>query len=165
MKAFYLLLAGADRRNGNLIEVLVRDVCFNHAVVQCTRTGRVDDFVRLGRDRDYDLLIMAPDHLLPAPGQRAGAACFEEALRGLRTIRGQRSVPIVAVNALAEQHELLLEAGADGVLGVPINYDQLKLEVQRVLRIQERAPAEAAASGKWSLLGMLLRGLERIKQA
>ena len=166
MKGFYLLLAGADRRAGNLIEVLVRDVCFTHAVVECTRTGRVDDFIRLGRDREFDLIILAADHLLPAPGQRSGESCFLEALRGLRTIREARSVPIVAVNAAPEQQESLIEAGADGAVGIPINYDLLKSEVRRVLRMPEPTEVVAPpAEGKLSFFGLIMRGLQGSRNA
>jgi DNA-binding response OmpR family regulator len=166
MKGFNLLLAGADRRAGNLIEVLVRDVCFTQSVVECTRTGRVDDFIRLARDREFDLVVLAPAHLLPAPGQPGGSRCFQEVLRGLRSVRGRRQIPIVAVNTLPEQQESLLEAGADAVVGVPINYDQLKSEVRRVLRIPEPvAETVVEEQPKVSFLGLLLRGFQRSKPA
>jgi hypothetical protein len=165
MKAFYLLLGGVDRRAGNLIEVLVRDVCYSYAIVECVRVDRVDDFIRAGRDRDFDLIILAPAHLLPPPGQPAGVQCFHHLLRGISVIRQQKPVPVIAVNAVSELHENLAEVGVDSMIGIPIDYDRLKAEVRRLLQLPEPAEEAAAVEHKSSLFGVLLRGFQRSKPA
>jgi hypothetical protein len=165
MKAFYLLLGGVDRRAGNLIEVAVRDVCYSHAIVECVRVERVDDFIRAGRDRDYDLVIFAPAHLLPPPGQPGGVQCFHHLLRGITDIRQQKPVPFIAVNAVSELHENLAEVGVDSMIGIPIDYERLKFEVRRLVQLPEPVEEVAPVEPKHSLLGMLLRGFQRSKPA
>jgi hypothetical protein len=73
MESIKILLAGYDRRLNNMIEAAVLDVCFNHAAVHCTRSGRLEEFVRLAPHPEFDLVVLAGGNLLaglpePMPG-------------------------------------------------------------------------------------------------
>ena len=50
MKRLNVLLGNSERRIHKLIEIMLRDVCYNHAVVHIAATGRMDEFARLARD-------------------------------------------------------------------------------------------------------------------
>jgi DNA-binding response OmpR family regulator len=163
MKTVNVLLCHSDRRVSNLIEVLVRDVCYNQAVVHCARTVRVEDFIIQARERECDLIILAPDELLPCQGQRAPRGSIVEALRAVREIRERRAMPIVATSVAAGQESLLLEAGVDRVLELPFNCDRLKMVVREALNLSEWV--EPAAAEPWSLASALMRGFHRLTQA
>jgi DNA-binding response OmpR family regulator len=162
MKTVNVLLCYSDRRVSNLIEVLVRDVCYNQAVVHCTRTVRVEDFIIQARERECDLIILAPDELLPSQGQRAPRGSIALALRAIREIRQRRTMPIIATSVPAEQESLLLEAGVDRVLELPFNCDKLKSVVREALNFSEWV--EPVPAEPWSLAGALMRGFHRLTQ-
>src|SRR2546423_8305628 len=86
MKRLNVLLCNSDRRVNNLIEVLVRDVCYNQAVVNCTRSAQVEDFIILAREKECDLVILAPNDLLAAGGRPLHRASLGEAIRAIGEI-------------------------------------------------------------------------------
>jgi len=164
MKTLNVLLCHSDRRVNNLIEVLVRDVCYNQAVVNCVRSTQVEDFIIQARERECDLVIVAPDDLLPAGGRRVPRGSISEAIRAVREIRERRAVPIIAVGISVEFELALLEAGVDRVLDLPFNCDKLKSEVREVLNLAEWVEP-AAAPERWPLFGALMRGVHRLTHA
>ena len=163
MKSVKVLLGNYDRRINNLVEALVLDVCYDQRSVEFTRMCRANEFFRQGRYAGFDLIVVAPDNLLPEPGRRGDSVALEEVAGAIRTFKSQHSTPIVAI-AVSDKDKLpLLEAGADGVMGLPFNCDALKSEVSRALRLPEQvSPAE---SSKWSLAASFLRGFRRLKNA
>ncbi len=61
MKTLNILLGSSDRTATNRIEALLRDLCFERAMVECTRTARVDDLEKLGSCGWMDAIIFSPD--------------------------------------------------------------------------------------------------------
>jgi len=170
MKTVNLLLGNSEGRVNNLIEALMRDVCDNHAIVHSIRTARVDEFIRQGCEGDFDLAIVIPDNLLPDPSRRTALSSIGEAVRAFEAIKKQRYTPIIAVAVCAQYETLLSDAGADCVLELPFNCDQLKEAIRRLLTLStQQQPQlqeeELAAPRPWSLAGTLMRGWQRLTEA
>ena len=161
METIKLLLAHADRRLTNQVEVAVLDVCYDRAVVRSTQTPRLDEFFHQGSTWDFDLIVVGADKLFKDRLQQAWAPVAEVA-KGIQEIRMLRSTPIVALTASPENGEALLEAGADSVLAVPLNLEELKSELRALLDLNELV--EAGESNRWYGLGSLLRGFQREKE-
>src|SRR5258706_10938761 len=89
MKKLNILLVNSSRDGSNVIEALVRDVCYNRAIVECTRTARVDEFLRMICCEWLDLIIMPPDNLLPGTNHRRFLGSMAEAIRAVQAIRNQ----------------------------------------------------------------------------
>ena len=164
MKTINLLLGNSDRRINNQVEVAVRDVCYDQAVVECFKTAQLDDFIQRGSVEEFDLIIIAPEHLRPGPVRRNSRDAIAEAVRAICTIKEHRQVPIIGVAVPAEHELRMLMAGADNVFGVLFNDEVLKSEVRRVLGLTEQAE-EPAPSSRPSLTGVLMRSLDRFRQA
>lgn len=160
METIKLLLAHADRRINNLIEVAVLDVCYERATVQSTRISRVDEFVHQGNLRDFDLIVVGADQLFQDRRQQAWAA-VEDVVKGIEAIRSQHSTPLVALTASQEAGQVLLDAGADVVLPLPLVLEQLKPELRSLLDLN--GFVEETETGRWSAIGSLLRGFQRSK--
>jgi hypothetical protein len=156
MKLVHLLLGNSDRRTNTIIEVAVRDVCYNHAVVECFRTSRVDELLRLGRSDMFDLMVVAPGNLMPEPSRPSGSVSMTEALRLIQSVRTRRSTQIIAVGVEEEHRLMVLEAGAENAFGLFLDTEAFKAEVRRVLRIPEQAE-EPAAPARSSFMETLLR--------
>jgi DNA-binding response OmpR family regulator len=158
METIKLLLAHADRRVTNQIEVAVLDVCYDRAVVQSTRTARLEEAVRQGSLWDFDLIIIGAGNLFADRAQQAWAG-LEAVAEGIRTIRSQSSAPIVALSGSPEWLDTLREAGAHSVLRFPFNADQLKAEVRPLLDLNGHV--ETAEPNRWSSLGSLFKGFQK----
>ena len=163
MKTLNVLLCNSDRRVNNLIEVLVRDVCYNHAVVNFARTAQVEEVIIQARERECDLIIVAPDDLLAAGGRRVPRGSISEAARAVREIRERRGMPIIAIGISLDFELALLDAGVDRVLDLPFNCDKLKSAIREALNLAEWV--EPAAPQRWSLTAALMRGLHRLTHA
>ena len=164
MEAIALLLANSDRQLNSLIEAQVLDVCYNQAVVHCTKTARVDELAHLGRSGQFDLIVVAADNLSPGPGHRATSVASEEVLRAIGDIRSHCSTPMLAVTMRLEAEASLLGAGADCVVRFPFQAEMLKAEVRGLLRMPELVE-KVAVPTRWSLAAMLLRRFGRLKSA
>jgi len=164
MKTINLLLGNSDRRINNLVEVAARDVCYDRAVVECFKTADLDEFIQRGCVEEFDLIIIAPEHLRPGPVRRNTRNAIEEAVRAICTIKEHRQVPIIGVAVPAEHELRILMAGADNVFGVLFNDEVLKSELRRVLGLAEQAEVPPSPS-RASFAGVLLRGLDRFRQA
>jgi len=160
MDTIKLLLAHADRRITNLIEVAVLDVCYDQAAVQSTRATRLDEFVRQGSLWDFDLIVVGAENLFADRTQKTWASS-EDVVKAIHTIRSQSSAPIIAIVLDTNSQEALREAGAHSVLKSPINCDQLKAEVRPLLDLN--GLVEAEEPNRWSALGSLFKGLQKAK--
>jgi hypothetical protein len=163
MKTVNLLLASSDRRVNNIVEAAVRDVCFEQAVVECTRATGVDEFLRQSNSGWVDLIMVEPDNLLPTSKRRGLRPSLEQAADAIRSLKSQRSTPVVALNVAPQNQMALLEAGVDNTFAFPLDSDALKTELRRLLNLSE--PVEAAPSSGWSLAGSLRRGWQRLTNA
>ena len=165
MNTVHVLIANSDRRMNNLIEVAVRDVCYEQMLVECAITGRLDDLLHRGCVDNLGLICMAPTHLVIGPPQRASSPSMEDAARCIQTIKSRRSVPIIAVGVRQDYEMLLLEAGANSVFGILFDGDKLRSEIRLALGLREQLPEpEMRAPSRWSLATGLLRGLQKLRQ-
>ena len=168
MRTVNLLVGTSERRLNNLIETLVLDVCYNQAAVQSTRTMRADEFSRQGCSPSFQLIIVAPDNLLPAPSRRGSRVAIEDITDAARVIKNRCGTPMIALSVSEEEDVALWEAGVDSVLRLPLNSEHLKNEVRRLLRIPElveKPVPETPAANRWSLAATLSRGWARLTNA
>ena len=161
MDTIKLLLAHADRRVTNLVEVAVLDVCYDQAAVQSIRTSSMDEFVRQGSLCDFDLIVVGAENLFTDRAQKTWAR-VDEVVKGIQTIRSQNSAPIIAIVPNAKSHEELLEAGVHRVLGFPFNAERLKSDVRPLLDLNGVVEAE---SNRWSTFGSLFKGFQKARAA
>ncbi len=160
MKNLNLLLANPDRRVNTLIEVMIRDLCYNRAVVNIFSVGRLDEFTDLAMRHDFDLAIIAPENLRPPPKHAAAPRGFEAALRQIREIKNHRALPIVAI-AVSPQNEVAVSsAGVDCVLGFPFKFDELKSAVRNFWNVPEEIVEEPTPQNV--LVTLWQRGLQRL---
>jgi hypothetical protein len=164
MEDIHLLLAGSERQLNNLIEAQVLDVCYNQALVHCTRTDRVDELVDLGRSGHFSLIVVAAENLSARAGRRTAFAPSEQVPQAIAEIRSRCSTPIIAITAFPDTEPTLHEAGADSVVRFPFQAETLRSEVRRLLRMSEFVEEEPTPS-RWSLAGLLLRRFARLKSA
>jgi DNA-binding response OmpR family regulator len=163
MNTVHVLLANSNRRLNNLAEVALRDACYEHVSVECATIDRLADLLHRGCVDNFDLIVVAPDHLVTGPPKRTSHVSIEEVVRVIRTIKAQRSVPIIAVGVHPSEELSLLEAGVDNVFGIVFARDELRTEVRRVLNLSEQL--EEPEPSRWSFAGGLLRGLQKLRQA
>ena len=164
MNTVRVLLANSDRRLNNLIEVAVRDVCYDQLLVECSTTIRLDELLHRGCEDDVGLIFVAPDHLVAGPPQRARQVPMEDAAQAIRTIKSHRSVPIIVVGVRADLELALLEAGAESVFGILMDRDRLRSEIRRALRLLENVDEPQPEPSRWSFGAGLLRGLQKLRQ-
>jgi CheY-like chemotaxis protein len=166
MKTYHILIGNCEELLSDLIESLFREACAGRATVQCTRAERVGDFVQQGCEGDFDLIIQVPRNLFPETSAPTPIGLVGESIRAIRAIKAQRPVPVIVIVALAERaryEPLLLEAGADCVLELPFEGDELRAAVGRLLRLG--APPRRADPKQWFFAGVLMRGFRRLSQA
>ena len=163
IKTVAVLLANSDRRLNNLIEVAVRNVCYDQLHVECSTTWRLDELLHRGCLSEFGLIFVAPDHLVSGPSPRATQVRVPDAARVIRTIKHQRAVPIIAVGVNPQDEQALLEAGADHAFGILFNRDALGAQVRTVLNLRDEV-AEEPASTRWSFATGLLRGWQRLRE-
>ena len=88
-----------------------------------------------------------------------------ESIRAVRTIKAKGPTPVITIVAPEERaryEPLLLEAGADCVLELPFDGDELRLAVGQLLRLPARL--KHFRSKRWHFAGVLMRGLRLIAQ-
>jgi DNA-binding response OmpR family regulator len=166
MKTYHILIGSCEELLNDFIEALFQEVCQGKAAVKCTRAARVGEFVQRACDAEFDLIIQVPHNLSPELAAPTPMGLLGEGLRAIGTIKSKRPTPIIVLVALEERarHEpLLLEAGADCVLELPFEGDQLSAAVGRLLKLPAR-PTHLAST-RWFFAGVLMRGLRRLRQA
>jgi DNA-binding response OmpR family regulator len=160
MKTLNLLIGHSDRRICNLIEVMVLDVCYNRASVKTTRANRIDELAHKACREEFDLMVLAPDSLLPAPGLEPCPERIIEAVRQIRKVRAPRKMPILAISVTPEREFPLAHAGADCVLGLPFHPEELKAAVE--LRLNLPAARPEHSRGETSFATAFVRGFQRL---
>ena len=166
MKTYHILIGNCEELLSDFIEALFQEVCEDKAAVQCTRTARMGSFVRHGCDQEFDLVIQVPHNLVPEVIGLTPIGLLGEAICAVRTIKSKRPAPVIAIVAPEERgrHEpLMLEAGADCVLELPFDGDELTSAMDRLLTLPARL--EHLDSTQWFFAGVLMRGLQRLSQA
>jgi DNA-binding response OmpR family regulator len=161
MHTINLLIGNANVRVTNLIYSLVSSVCGHHISLDCARVARVDDFLAEAIARDFDLIIMNPENLETGSDLFRGCISLREAEGAIRSIKTLRPSPIIAVAASPENELALSEAGADLVLGLPFNCEDLKSAVSRLLIMPEEQ-AEVAVAGPTTATNGFLRSWQRL---
>src|SRR5262245_32008579 len=166
MKTVRVLIANSDRRLNNLIEVAVRDVCYEQLLVECATTCRLDELLHRGCVDNVGLIFLAPTHVVIGPPHRATPATMDDATRCIQTIKSRRSVPIIAVGVRPDNEMILLEAGADSVFGILFDRDALRFEIRRGLGLQEQLQIqeEAEPPSRWSFAAGLFRSFQKPRQ-
>lgn len=147
-KTVNLLLANSEGRVSNLIEALVRDVCDERAVLHCTRATHLEDFHRQVSEESFDLVILIPEKLpsvSTTPGPRSG---YVKTADTLRTLKGKRRTPALAVGVPAQHQAALADAGADCVLDVPFKCEEVKSTVRELLHLPLPAPQPAGRANR-----------------
>lgn len=160
MKNLNLLLANPDRRVNTLIEVMIRDLCYDLAVVNVTRVSRLDEFAHFATRHDFDLVIVAPESLQPAPKQAASPHIFQDAVRQIRHAKNPRVLPILAISVSSQNEMDFTAAGVDCVLGLPFRFDDLKTAVRNFWNLPQETTDEPSARGALAMLWQ--RGLQRL---
>ena len=166
MKTYHILLGSYEDSLNEFVEALFWEACEGQAVVKCTRTAKAGDLVRQACDREFDLVVQIPHSLLPEAGEPTPIGFIAQAIRSIQEIKSRRPVPviiIVAPNERSKYEPLLLEAGADCVLELPFDGDQLTSAVGRLLQLPARQ--ENRKSKRWFFAGVLMRGLRRLAQS
>jgi DNA-binding NarL/FixJ family response regulator len=160
MKNLNLLLANPDRRVNTLIEVMIRDLCYNRAIVNVITVTRLDEFTDLASRHDFDLAIVAPDSLRPPPKHAASPRLFPDAIRQIRERKNHYVLPILAM-AVSPQNEMAVTStGVDCVLGLPFRFDDLKSAVRSFWNLPEETIAESETRGV--LAALWQRSLQRL---
>ena len=165
MNTVHVLLANSNRRLNNLIEVAVRDVCYDQLQVECATTVRLDELLRRGCHDAFGLIFVAPDHLVSGPAPRAASISIADAARVIRTIKRRHHAPIIAAGVRPQCELPLLEAGADKVFGILFDRDEFRSEVRRVLNLPEPVAEAEPEPSRWSFAAGLLRGFQKLRQA
>jgi len=160
MKSLNLLIGNSDRSVCNMIEVMVLDVCYNRASVKSTRAARIDELAHKACREDFDLMIFAPEDLLPAPGLELCPQRIIEAIQQIRKVRAPRKMPIIAFSAPPEHEFPLTNAGVDCVLGLPFHPEELKAAVELRLNLPAARPEHSIADN--SFAAALVRGFQRL---
>ena len=168
MKTYHILIGNCEELLNDFIEALFREVCEGRAAVQCTRTARVGEFVQQGCDHEFDLVIQVPHNLFHEMREATPMGLLGEAIRAVRTIKSKGPTPVITIVAPEERgryEALLLEAGADCVLELPFDGDELRSAVGRLLRLPAGLEHLHFRSKRWHFAGVLMRGLRRLNQA
>jgi hypothetical protein len=160
MKTLNLLIGHSDRRICNLIEVLVLDICYNRASVNTTRAARIDELAHKACREDFDLMIVGPDNLCPAPGLEPCPQRIIEAIHQIRKVRTPRKMPIIAFAVSPEREFPLTNAGADCVLGLTFHPEELKAAVDLRLNLPAARPEHSFADTSFATAFM--RGFQRL---
>ena len=166
MKTYHILIGNCEELLNDFIEALFQEVCRGKAAVQFAKTARVGEFVQRACATEFDLIIQVPHNLCLELAAPTPMGLLGEGIRAIRTIKSKRPGPVIAIVALEERaryEPLLLEAGADCVLELPFEGDQLRSAVGRLLKLPTRL--EHLASTRWFFAGVLMRGLRRLSQA
>jgi hypothetical protein len=147
----------------SLVEATLLNVCYNQAIVDFTKTIRLGEFVNHAGSGYFHLTVLAPECVLPEPG-RLGSPPIEEVAQAVWTIKKQRSEPVIVLSTSAEEQFRLFESGADAAVhSTPFAADEFGAAARRLLHLPQPLNEERAAT--WSLAGLFLRGLHRLKKA
>jgi CheY-like chemotaxis protein len=163
MHTINVLIGNSNPRVTNLIFSLVRSVCGDSVGVDCTRAMRVDEVLAQAVRNNFDLIIVNPEDLCAAPERRRSTITIRQAIDAIRSIKTLRSAPVICVAVSPENELLLSQAGANQVLGLPFNCEELKEAVGRFVVFPE--PELEARQTRQSFASAFLRGWEKFAAA
>ena len=147
MKRLNLLLGNAEDVVNDLLEATVHEVCGEDAEVNCIRTGRLDDFIQKGCNPEFDLIILIPNNLTSTGPVVPGSSAI--GVSAIQAIKSHCPTPVIALPAFEarEQEEgPIWRAGADFVLELPFNRDELKSAIARLLKVLPEAEAATVST-------------------
>ena len=154
MKKVNLLLGNGEELVNDLIEATVQEVCMGRAQVTCIRTSRMEDFIHKGCDPAFDLVILIPNNLESDASQDGNLGAAGKGVRAIEAIRVHCSTPVIALPVFEErkaEEPLILGAGADRVLELPFDRNELKAAVSGCLKLPDRRHSPAR---DWALAGV-----------
>ena len=140
---------------------MVLDLCYNRASVRTTRAVRIDELAHKACREEFDIMIFAPENLLPPPGLDLCPQRIIEAIDQIRKVRPLHKMPIIGFAVSPEQEFALSDAGVDCILGVPFHPEELKAAVELRLSLPAARPEHAATTDN-SLGGLIVRGFQRL---
>jgi hypothetical protein len=89
MKTYHILIGNCEELLSDFFEALFREVCEGKAVLQCTRTRQVSEFVRQGCETEFDLVIQIPHNLFPGVTAPTPMDFIGEGIRAICTIKAE----------------------------------------------------------------------------
>ena len=123
---------------------------------------RVDDLLTQAVRQDFDLIILNPEDLGSVPDRRRLTITIRQAVDAIRSIKTLRRAPILCVSVSPENELLFSEAGADLVLGLPFNCEDLKSAVTRFVTVPASQPEPVVEATRPSFGSALLRSWEKL---
>jgi CheY-like chemotaxis protein len=150
MKKVNLLLGNCEDVVNDLLQATVEEVCAGRAEVNCIRTAQLDEFIRKGRDPLLDLVILIPNNLLTETNGHAAASRLGAGVRAIQAIKSESSTPVIAIPVFddrSREEPLILEAGADRVIELPFQRDELVGAVGQLLRLPARSQFTCSGEG------------------
>jgi DNA-binding response OmpR family regulator len=142
-KLVKVLLGNGDGLLNNLITTLVQEVSGYGAQIETVATARINEYLRLARQGDFDLLTLVPTNLISDTNGRATPIPLQDGMRVVRSVRANGTAPLLAI-ALSHQREqeaeLLRNAGADYVFSVPFDCGELKTAIAHILDTPAAVP-------------------------
>jgi CheY-like chemotaxis protein len=146
VKRVNLLLGNSEELVNDLIEATVQEVCAGRAEVNCTRAAQMEDFIQRGREASFDLIILIPNNL--ADGAERDPACSPvgKGVQAIQAIKSHAPTPVIALpvfESRTTEEPLMLGAGADRVLELPFDRNELKVAVSRLLKLPVQNPVLA----------------------
>ena len=155
MKKLNLLLGNGEEVVNDLLESTVVEVCSGQAEVNCIRTGLLKDFVQKGCNPEFDLIILIPNNLATGVQATAGTGSAEAGAAAIESIKAHCPTPVIALPAFeerAQEESQIRQAGADCVLELPFNRDELKAAIAQLLNLP--VPEPVGATGEPALTGV-----------
>jgi hypothetical protein len=163
METFNVLSGCSERRINNHIEIALREVCYEQALVQCHFTHRLDAWLSEASTKSFHLLVLAPEHMIRGIGGKTETVTIPEACEAVRTIKNLRPSPILAVTSRTKSESLLLEAGVERVFPPIFNEGILRDELRRVLNLSPAKTFSHPSAETFSFATFIVRSLQRFR--
>lgn len=138
MKKVHLLLGNSEELVNDLIEATVQEVCAGRAEVEAVRTAQMAEFIQQGCESDFDLVILIPNNLNLQEEPATATSPMGKGVQAIQAIKSHCSTPVIALpvfEARTAEEPLMLHAGADRVLELPFDRNELKVAVSRLLKL------------------------------
>ena len=143
MKKVKLLLGNCENVVNDLLQATVEEFCAGRAEVKCIRTAQLEEFIRKGRDPTLDLVILIPNNLMTQTEGHISLGGLGPGVRAIQAIKSESSTPVIAIPVFedrGQEENLLLKAGADRVLELPFQREELLSAVGQLLKVTDSSP-------------------------
>lgn len=143
MKKVKLLLGNCEDVVNDLLQATVEEVCAGRAEVKCIRTAQLEEFIRKGRDPTLDLVILIPNNLMTETDGRIALGGLGPGVRAIQAIKSESSTPVIAIPVFEDrsrEKKLFLRAGADRVIELPFQREELIGAVGELLKLADSSP-------------------------